>query len=152
MAIFKKGQTADKGKEDKKEKKTGAKASDNKTTETKKAVDKAKQQNKATAEKKTKKAKIFRGSGILLAPVITEKTAQMSDDHRIVFFVDRKANRVQIKNEIKAVYGILPERVNIINYRGKRVSFGRVEGKRKDVKKAIITLPKGKSIDIFEGV
>ena len=50
------------------------------------------------------------------------------------------------------MYGITPVSVNIQNVRGKRVRFGRVRGKRKDWKKAIVTLPEGKTINVYDGV
>jgi len=50
------------------------------------------------------------------------------------------------------IYGIKPARVQIMNYQGKVVRFKRSTGKRQDYKKAVVTLPEGKSIDIHKGV
>jgi len=102
------------------------------------------------SKKKTSSA--TRGSSIILGPVVTEKSAHLSDLGATLLWVDRRANKIQIAQEIKAIYGIIPKKVATINLRGKRVSFGRVAGKRASSKKAIITLPKGKTLDIFEGV
>ena len=89
---------------------------------------------------------------ILLKPLITEKLSSLSEEGKYAFVVDSKANKVEIAKAIKAVYGIWPEKVNVMNYQGKRVRFGRVFGRRRNWKKAIITLPKGKTIDIYKGV
>lgn len=99
-----------------------------------------------------RKAVATRGSRIILGPVVTEKTAHLSENNVIVLKVAKRANKVQIAQEIKALYGIIPSHVATINLRGKKVRFGGVNGKRSDTKKAMITLPKGKSLDIFEGV
>ncbi len=89
---------------------------------------------------------------ILLKPLITEKLSSLAEEGKYAFVVDSKANKVEIAKAIKAIYGIWPEKVNVMNYQGKRVRFGRVFGRRRNWKKAIITLPKGKTIDIYKGV
>ncbi len=112
---------------------------------------------KAAAAKKTPAKKEKRGISkkaltVLVRPLVTEKTAQLSENNVMVFEVSRDANRVEIKNAFNELYGVVPVRVNVMNMRGKRVAFGRKLGKRKDWKKAFITLPEGKRIDIFEGI
>ena len=62
------------------------------------------------------------------------------------------ANKIMIARSIEQVYGVKPVKVNIIRLKGKIVSSRRLRGKRKDWKKAIITLPAGKNINIYEGV
>lgn len=89
---------------------------------------------------------------VLLGPLVTEKTAMFSDRNILVLRVAPDANRIAIRNAIKALYSVTPTKVNIMNVRGKRVRFGRTMGKRKDWKKAVITMPEGSHIDIFEGV
>lgn len=88
----------------------------------------------------------------LLKPVVTEKSAKLSDQGVVVFEVPVGANRVAVRQAFRELYKVTPVKINIINVRGKRVKFGRVEGKRQNVKKALISLPKGTRIDIFEGV
>ncbi|MBU0613744.1 50S ribosomal protein L23 [Patescibacteria group bacterium] len=88
----------------------------------------------------------------LVRPIVSEKTARLNDESVIVFEVAKSANRVQVRNAFREMYKITPVSVNIINVRGKQVRFGRTSGKRNDLKKALITLPKGKHVDIFEGV
>ncbi len=110
-----------------------------------------KQENKKTSPKF--KASISEATdAIIIKPYITEKTAILADANQYVFVVNRKANQVAIRNAVKEMYGVTPVRVNVQNYAGKRVRFGRVRGKRKNWKKAIVTLPKGSKIDVYEGV
>ncbi|PIX62591.1 50S ribosomal protein L23 [Candidatus Uhrbacteria bacterium CG_4_9_14_0_2_um_filter_41_50] len=144
MALFKKKITE--------EDKSAKQVADVKVDPKKEVIEKKSESDKKKPAKKSEKSVAARGSKILLGPVVTEKTAQMSDKNVIVFNVSTKANRIEVRNEIRAVYGVTPEKVNIINSTGKRTNFGRKEGKRIDTKKAMITLPKGKSIDIFDGV
>jgi large subunit ribosomal protein L23 len=91
-------------------------------------------------------------SGVIVKPLVTEKSATLGSANQYVFVVSKNANRIQVRSAIKAMYGIMPSRVNIQNVRGKAVRFGRARGKRKDWKKAIVTLPKGKTINVYEGV
>ena len=69
-----------------------------------------------------------------------------------LFEIEARANKIQVKQAIRLMYGITPTSVNIQNVGGKIVRFGRSTGVRKDWKKAIVTLPKGKKIEVYEGV
>lgn len=89
---------------------------------------------------------------VILRPHITEKSAVLASSGKYVFVVSIDSGSVQVGSAIRAMYGITPVSVNIQNVKGKRVRFGRIKGKRKNWKKAIVTLPKGKTIDVFEGV
>ena len=62
------------------------------------------------------------------------------------------ANKIEIAKAVNDVYGVKPVSVNIIKTKGKKTRSGRVTGKRKDWKKAVVTLKKGESIKIYEGV
>ena len=110
---------------------------------------------KATAAT-TGKAKHERKFGnayrILVKPVITEKAAFLGHQNQYVFAVSSTANKIEIAKAINEVYGIKPVDVNIVKMHGKKVRSGRVRGARKDWKKAIVTLPAGKTIKIYEGV
>ena len=99
-----------------------------------------------------KVAKPFVSSSVLLRPVVTEKSAILASKNMYVFAVKSSANRISIASAIKAMYDIKPLSVNVINVRGKSVTRGRVAGKRSAWKKAIVTLPKGKTLNIYEGV
>jgi len=91
-------------------------------------------------------------SGIILKPLISEKSATLAGSNQYVFVVRKTANRVAVASAIKQMYGITPVSVNVINVPGKKVRFGRRQGVRSDWKKAIVTLPVGKTINVYEGV
>lgn len=89
---------------------------------------------------------------LLIKPLVTEKATNLSAHNQYVFEVEKGANKIEVAKAIESVYGIKPESVNMVNMKGKRVQRGRVAGKRSDWKKAIVTLPKGQTIQIYEGV
>lgn len=88
----------------------------------------------------------------ILQPLVTEKTATLASHGKYTFVVARGMNKLQVNAIIKAKYGILPTSVHMQNQRGKHVRFGGIFGKQAAWKKAIVTLPKGKTLDIYEGV
>ncbi|MEK7105549.1 MAG: 50S ribosomal protein L23 [Patescibacteria group bacterium] len=124
-------------------------ASDVKKPESKKA-DVKKKEEKA----EPKKTKVVRGetTRVIMAPVVSEKAAHLAAKNTYVFRVHPSANRVQVAQAFKELYNIQPTSVNVVNLRREPVRFGRHFGKQKAWKKAMITLPKGKSIQIYEGV
>ena len=89
---------------------------------------------------------------ILLKPLVTEKAANLGVLDKYVFAVAPRANKIEIAKAIEEVYGLKPVSISIIKVRGKIVRRGRTLGKRKDWKKAIVTLAEGKSIKVYEGV
>lgn len=89
---------------------------------------------------------------ILVNPLITEKASAMGAENKYIFKVAKNANKIEIAEAIEEVYNIKPVSINIIKMIGKKVRHGRTSGKRKDWKKAIITLRKGENIKIYEGV
>jgi large subunit ribosomal protein L23 len=91
-------------------------------------------------------------AGVLIKPVVTEKAAAINHLNQYVFMVANKANKIDIAKAVTVFYGIEPVAVNIINVAGKKVARGKVKGQRSDWKKAIVTLPAGKTIQIYEGV
>ncbi len=106
-------------------------------------------------EKEEKKDVVKAGivaSAFILSPVVTEKTAYLASRAQYVFLVDIAANKIQVRNAIRTMYGITPVSINMQNQDGKRVRSGRSRGIRKRWKKAIVTLPEGKSIEVYEGV
>lgn len=90
------------------------------------------------------------GSRIILRPVVTEKAACLASQGKYVFEVVKNAGSVEVKNAIALMYGVRPTKVNIQNYRGDKVSFGKNTGRQKYWKKAIVTLAKGSKIDVYE--
>ena len=105
---------------------------------------------KITPEKKNKISEL--AAKILLKPLVTEKTAIMESLNQYSFLVEKHATKTQIKQAVFEAYGVQPVRVNIIMTEGKWVRWGQKSGRRSDHKKAIVTLPKGKSIALHEGV
>ena len=89
---------------------------------------------------------------ILAKPLVTEKVSNLGALNKYVFAVAPRANKIEVARAIKQIYGIKPEAVNIINLAGKKARYGRASGRRKNWKKAIVTLPEGKTIKIYEGV
>lgn len=90
-------------------------------------------------------------AGIIIKPVVSEKSTNLGQSNQYVFEVSAKANKLQIAKAIKARYGVEPIRVNVINVLGKYVRYGKSFGKQKDFRKAIVFLPEGKTISVFEG-
>ncbi len=89
---------------------------------------------------------------VLLGAHVSEKAASVEANGRYTFKVALKATKLDIKQEVKAHYGVLPTDVRVMNIEGKRKRFGKSQGKRSDWKKAIVTLPEGKTIDIHSGI
>jgi large subunit ribosomal protein L23 len=87
---------------------------------------------------------------VLISPVVSEKSYSLLDDGKYTFVVDPRANKTEIKIAVEQVFGVKVASVNTINRKGKtrRTKFGL--GKRKDTKRAIVTLREG-TIDIFGG-
>lgn len=87
---------------------------------------------------------------VLVAPVVSEKSYGLLDEGKYTFEVDPRANKTEIKIAVEQVFGVKVASVNTLNRKGKvrRTKFGL--GKRKDTKRAVVTLREG-SIDIFGG-
>lgn len=90
---------------------------------------------------------------IIKRPLITEKTSIQKELHnQLSFEVDRRANRIEIKRAIESIFNVQVASVKTMQVRGKVKRRGRVEGKRRDWKKAVVRLEPGQRIDFFEGV
>ena len=87
---------------------------------------------------------------ILLAPVVSEKSYGLLDEGKYTFVVHPEANKTEIKQAVEAVFGVKVGSVNTINRQGKKRRTRVGTGKRKDTKRAIVTLREG-TIDIFGG-
>ncbi|MCP2165853.1 50S ribosomal protein L23 [Goodfellowiella coeruleoviolacea] len=89
---------------------------------------------------------------ILLAPVISEKSYGLLEEHKYTFLVSPGANKTEIKIAVEKVFGVKVVSVNTINRQGKRKRTRTGYGKRKDTKRAVVTLsPESKPIEIFGG-
>jgi large subunit ribosomal protein L23 len=90
---------------------------------------------------------------IIIRPLITEKTSiQKEMANQLTFEVDRKANRIEIRRAIERIFNVRVATVRTMQVKGKVKQRGRIVGKRRDWKKAIVTLRPGERIDFFEGV
>ena len=94
---------------------------------------------------------------ILRKPLLTEKVTQLTEKlNRYAFIVDPRANKIQIKSAIEAMYGVNIEAVNTMKYVGKLKSrntkAGLVQGRSATVKKAIVTLKDGETIDFYSSI
>lgn len=87
---------------------------------------------------------------IIIAPVVSEKSYNLLDEGKYTFLVDPRSNKTEIKVAVEQIFDVKVSSVNTMNRPGKsqRTRFG--IGKRKDTKRAIVTLRSG-SIDIFGG-
>ena len=88
----------------------------------------------------------------ILSPIVTEKSTNLSDQNKIVFKVNKNANKKNLKNNIEKIFKVNVTKINIINKQN-RTKFTR--GRKVKVsgfKKAIITLKKGQSIDLTTGI
>ena len=89
---------------------------------------------------------------IIKRPIITEKTSiQKEVSNQFTFEVDRTANRLEIKKAVEGIFNVKVAGVRTMQVKGKTKRRGWIVGKRRDWKKAIVTLMPGERIDFFEG-
>ena len=101
---------------------------------------------------KFKEVDLNKSYKIIIKPIVTEKATKLSEFNKVVFEVASKSNKNEIKSAIEKLFSVKVKAVNIINTKGKLKRFKGILGKRNDVKKAIITLVEGNTIDISAGV
>ncbi len=87
---------------------------------------------------------------VILAPVVSEKSYELLDEGRYTFLVRPDANKTEIKQAVQEIFNVRVVSVNTMNRKGKRKRFGVTQGRRKDTKRAIVTLAEGEEIDIFD--
>jgi large subunit ribosomal protein L23 len=88
---------------------------------------------------------------VLLAPVISEKSYGLLDQNKYTFVVAPDANKTEIKIAVEKVFNVKVESVNTLNRQGKRKRTRQGFGKRKDTKRAVVSLAAGDRIEIFGG-
>jgi large subunit ribosomal protein L23 len=88
----------------------------------------------------------------ITTPIITEKTTMLSEQNKVVFRVPLEATKPQIKEAIEALFNVNVVSVNTMLVKGKTKQFRGVPGRRSDVKKAIVRLKDGQSIDVTTGL
>ena len=89
---------------------------------------------------------------LLRSPVITEKATLLSEFNQVSFQVPIDANKIEIRKAVETVFGVKVTAVNTLVSKGKSKRFRGRAGRRSDVKKAIVTLAEGDSIDVTTGV
>ncbi|KAA9010668.1 50S ribosomal protein L23 [Histidinibacterium aquaticum] len=89
---------------------------------------------------------------VIVKPVITEKSTMASEANAVVFEVATAASKPQIKEAVEELFGVKVKAVNTTITKGKQKRFRGQLGRRKDVKKAYVTLEEGNSIDVSTGL
>jgi large subunit ribosomal protein L23 len=89
---------------------------------------------------------------LILSPVITEKATLASESNQVIFKVRKDATKPQIKAAIERLFDVKVEAVNTILRKGKRKTFKGTRGVQSDVKKAVVTLAEGHTIDVTTGL
>ena len=89
---------------------------------------------------------------VILSPVITEKATLLSEQNKVVFRVAQDSTKDEIAAAVEALFKVNVTKVNTLNVKGKTKRFRGRPGRRSDVKKAIVTLAEGQSIDISTGL
>ncbi len=85
---------------------------------------------------------------VIKAPIVTEKSSDLAKQNVITFSVDTKANKTQIKQAVEKIFDVQVESVNTVNVKPKKKRVGRYAGKTNRVKKAIVKLKEGSSIEL----
>jgi large subunit ribosomal protein L23 len=89
---------------------------------------------------------------IIVSPVITEKATNLTEQNKVVFRVAPKATKPQIKEAVEKLFDVKVTAVNTLVTKGKKKIFRGLRGQRSDVKKAIVTLAEGDTIDVTTGL
>ncbi len=89
---------------------------------------------------------------IIRSPVITEKSTILGEQNKVVFNVARNATKPEIKAAVEALFGVKVKSVNTLVRKGKVKRFRNTVGRQSDVKKAIVTLEEGQTIDVIGGL
>ena len=89
---------------------------------------------------------------VLLAPVITEKATMATERNQYTFKVAPTGTKADIKSAVEKLYKVTVESVNTMNVKGKTTKFRGRKGRRSDVKKAVIRIAQGQTIDLSAGL
>lgn len=89
---------------------------------------------------------------VILSPVITEKSTLVSEHNQVIFRVPLDATKPKIRDAVETLFKVKVKAVNTLRQKGKTKRFRGRMGKRSDVKKAIVTLEEGFSIDVTTGL
>jgi large subunit ribosomal protein L23 len=89
---------------------------------------------------------------IILSPVITEKATMASENNQVIFKVRRSASKPEIKEAVERLFKVKVKAVNTINRQGKVKRFRGIAGRQNAIKKAVVTLEEGYSVDVTTGL
>ncbi len=89
---------------------------------------------------------------VILSPHITEKATVLSEQNKVVFQVAKDASKDEIASAVETLFNVTVTKVNTLVMEGKTKRFRGIRGKRSDIKKAIVTLAEGQSIDVTTGL
>jgi large subunit ribosomal protein L23 len=109
---------------------------------------------KKAAAKKTVKGGVLddaRLYDVIVSPVVTEKSTRATEQNKVTFKISPTATKVDVKKAVEAIFKVTVTKVNTINVEGKMKKFRGRDGQRSDVRKAIVTLAAGQSIDFAAG-
>lgn len=129
-------------------------AAPKKETTKKPAAKKATKAKAKDVESKPSAAKAVNLSAtrLLIKPMVSEKAARLADAGTFVFVVPVSAEKISVRKAVEAQYGVNVERVNMVHLSGKPVRRGKRMSYRQDTKKALVTLKKGQTLSLYEGV
>ena len=88
----------------------------------------------------------------IISPLITEKSTNLSEQNKVVFKINKKANKISLKKNIEKIFKVNVIKVNIINKQNRTKTKGGKKVKVLGYKKAIVTLKKGQNIDLTIGI
>jgi len=89
---------------------------------------------------------------VIVRPIVTEKSTDLGEHDKYVFEVATEANKNEVKQAVERFFGVKVLDVRTLNVKGKPKRLGRHMGRRKDWKKAIVTVRSGDKIDLFDTV
>lgn len=89
---------------------------------------------------------------IIKRPLITEKNTELMQDNKYVFEVDKRVNKIQIKQAVEEIFKVKVISVATLITHGRKVRFGQHYGRRPNFKKAVVQLKDGDKIELIQGV
>lgn len=89
---------------------------------------------------------------VLKKPIVSERSMGLTTENKYSFYVDPKANKIEIKQAVQELFKVTVTDVNTMNVKGKTKRMGKHLGRTANRKKAIVTLKEGDKIEIFEGM
>ncbi len=88
---------------------------------------------------------------VIVRPVVTEKSTRAAEQNKVTFKISPTATKKEVKDAVEAIFKVTVKKVNTINTEGKMKKFRGKDGQRSDMRKAVVTLEAGQSIDFAAG-